>query len=250
MIKSTNLRSLWSLEFFQVITNILIYLKGEKSEEEKPGDAKVEPLVAELEEGMKVLDEKLVIARGNELTEKLLKSDTVRDIALRGLYNLLKLYEHFPDEEKSDAAVHLLKEIDKYGKEIDRMNYAQESGALNNILPDMAKEENVARITLLHANDWLEKLKTAQSAFDALFVSREIENASKMSGDVSEARFAVQNTFDRLGRMINACVLIYGEEAYSSICDKINEAVTYGRLQAARHPSRQKKTDENKDNKE
>lgn len=250
MIKSTNLRPLWSLEFFQVVSNILVYLKGYKPEEEKPEDAKISPLVTELEEGMKVLDAKLVVARGNALTEKLLKADASRDVAFRGFYNSLKLYESFPETEKTDAAVALLKEINKYGKDIDRMNYAQESGALNNLLQDLAEEKNAALIGLLHVEDWLEKLKTAQTEFDALFVSRESENAGKQSGDVREARSAVQDMLDRLGKMINACELVYGAEAYAPVCEKVNEAVTYGRQQAARHPGRKPKEDSNKENKE
>ncbi|MFR3328872.1 MAG: DUF6261 family protein [Odoribacter splanchnicus] len=235
MITSTNLSMLRNLEHFQVMSNVLAYLKGENLEE-----LKLTSLAETFETKLRVYDEVLVLERGNVLSGKISQADAERDNALKALLNVVKAYTLFPESEKADAALKLLHVIEKYGKGIDRLPYLQESGVLSNLLQDLDTEENAAAAGLLHLEDWVNKLKEAAGRFDVLFVSREADNSTKLSGKVKEARQAVQAEFEQLALLVNACEVVYGAEPYGTLTGKINEAVDYARQQATRRGVRPK----------
>nr|WP_306446400.1 DUF6261 family protein [Odoribacter splanchnicus] len=139
MITSTNLNALRNLEHFQVMSNVLSYLKEENLEE-----LKLSAFAESFEKQLKVYDEVLVLERGNVLSLKLTDADKKRDDAYRALAGIVKTYTVFPEEEKADAALKLLHVIGKYGKGIDRLPYLQESGVLANLLQDLELAENKA----------------------------------------------------------------------------------------------------------
>ena len=171
MITSTNLNALRNLEHFQVMSNVLSYLKEENLEE-----LKLSAFAESFEKQLKVYDEVLVLERGNVLSLKLTDADKKRDDAYRALAGIVKTYTVFPEEEKADAALKLLHVIGKYGKGIDRLPYLQESGVLSNLFQDLESEESKGAIALLHLEEWVTKLKQAAVRFDELFISRESDN--------------------------------------------------------------------------
>ena len=222
MITSTNLNALRNLEHFQVMSNVLSYLKEENLEE-----LKLSAFAESFEKQLKVYDEVLVLERGNVLSLKLTD-------AYRALAGIVKAYTVFPEEEKADAALKLLHVIGKYGKGIDRLPYLQESGVLANLLQDLELAENKALLSLLHLDEWLMKLKEACTEFDSLFLNRESDNSTKLSGQVKTVRQGIQELFQNLANLIQAYEIVYGADAYTALSAKINEAVDYARTQAAR----------------
>ena len=80
MITSTNLNALRNLEHFQVMSNVLSYLKEENLEE-----LKLSAFAESFEKQLKVYDEVLVLERGNVLSLKLTDADKKRDDAYRAL---------------------------------------------------------------------------------------------------------------------------------------------------------------------
>lgn len=235
MITSTNLSMLRNLEHFQIMSNVLAYLKAENLEE-----LKLAAVAATFEAKIKVYDDVLVLERGNVLSGKLTQADLDRDLALRSLISIIKVYVSFPEAQKADAASVLLHLIEKYGKQIDKLPYLQESGVLNNLFQDFESEESKGAIALLHIDDWVDKLKTSAQAFDQLFVSREADNSTKLSAKVKNARLDIQAEFERLATLVNAYEIVYGAEAYTALISKINEAVNYAQQQAARRGVRKK----------
>lgn len=235
MITSTNLNALRNLEHFQVMSNVLSYLKEENLEE-----LKLSAFAESFEKQLKVYDEVLVLERGNVLSLKLTDADKKRDDAYRALAGIVKTYTVFPEEEKADAALKLLHVIGKYGKGIDRLPYLQESGVLANLLQDLELAENKALLSLLHLDEWLMKLKEACTEFDSLFLNRESDNPTKLSGQVKTARRGIQELFQNLANLIQAYEIVYGADAYTALSAKINEAVDYARTQAARRGSKGK----------
>lgn len=235
MITSTNLSVLRNLEHFQIMSNVLSYLKEENLE-----DLKLSAFAESFEKQLKVYDEVLVLERGNVISLKLTDADKKRDDAYRSLVNIVKAYTVFPEEEKADAALKLLHVIEKYGKGIDRLPYLQESGILVNLLQDLDLAENVALLSLLHLNEWVTKLKEASAEFDSLFLNRESDNSTKLSGQVKVARQNTQELFQNLATLIQAYEIVYGGDAYTVLSAKINEAVNYARQQVARRGPRTK----------
>lgn len=235
MITSTNLSMLRNLEHFQMMSNVLAYLKAENLEE-----LKLASIAESFEAKLKLYDKVLVLERGNTLSVKISQADTERDNALKSFINVLKAYALFPDENKADAALKLRHVIGKYGSGIDRLPYLQESGVLANLLQDLAIKENADAIQLLHLEDWLLKLQESTARFDELFISRESDNSTKLSGKVKEARQQIQAEFEQLAVLVNAYEIVYGAEAYAGFVAKVNEAVSYARQQASRRGARPK----------
>ena len=120
------------------------------------------------------------------------------------------------------------------------MPYLQESGVLANLLQDLELAENKALLSLLHLDEWLMKLKEACTEFDSLFLNRESDNSTKLSGQVKTARRGIQELFQNLANLIQAYEIVYGADAYTALSAKINEAVDYARTQAARRGSKGK----------
>lgn len=234
MITSTNLNMLRNLEHFQVMSNVLTYLKNEDLE-----TLKLVSFAVAFEAKLKAYDDVLVLERGNALSVKISQADVERDNALRALINVVKAYTLFPEDEKADAALKLSYVIGKYGSAVDRLPYLQESGILANLLQDLELTENAEAIRLLHLGDWVAKLKEATVRFDELFVSRESGNSTKLSGKVKEARQLVQAEFERLAVLLNAYEIIHGPGTVA-LPAKINEAVDYARRQVARRGARPK----------
>ena len=92
MITSTNLNALRNLEHFQVMSNVLSYLKEENLEE-----LKLSAFAESFEKQLKVYDEVLVLERGNVLSLKLTDADKKRDDAYRALAGIVKAYTVFPE---------------------------------------------------------------------------------------------------------------------------------------------------------
>ena len=235
MITSTNLSMLRNLEHFQVMSNILAYLKAENLEE-----LKLTTQSEAFEKALKTYDDVLVLERGNALSEKINQADLDRDLALRSLLSAVKNYVSFPNAEKAAAANQLLRQIEKYGKRIDKLPYLQESGVLNNLLQDLEIKENTDYLKLLHLEDWVSTLKEAAGRFNELFQNRESDNSTKLSGQVKEARQAIQAEFEQLTTVLNAYEIVYGTTLYGTLIAKINEAVEYAQTQTTLRNSRTK----------
>ena len=155
MITSTNLNALRNLEHFQVMSNVLSYLKEENLEE-----LKLSAFAESFEKQLKVYDEVLVLERGNVLSLKLTDADKKRDDAYRALAGIVKAYTVFPEEEKADAALKLLHVIGKYGKGIDRL-----IKMIKSITPQKRQDGRSAKILLMappHLGDDLTEIPSGE----------------------------------------------------------------------------------------
>ena len=82
-------------------------------------------------------------------------------------------------------------------------------------------------VALCSATDKLNKLVEANNSFIANFGTRTAEVASRISGDVRAARVATDGDYKNIVSVINALVLLNGEDLYSSFIDKVNYQIDY-----------------------
>lgn len=240
MLNSTNVATLRNLVLLQVAINILKYLK-----DSEPEKLKLDAFVPRFEEKVKAYDDVLVYEKGNVLSEQVEEADHDRDSALRALIHIVTAYQLlFPDAARKEAVELLKRWLKKLEKDVTRLPYLQESGALHNLLEDLELEESKAAIALLHLEEWVEKLKKASTHFDDLFTQREMQNSVKVLAAVKDARQKLQEELNNLGVLIRAHELEDGPEAYVPLCQKINEALDAARLQAEMSASRRKKDEE------
>lgn len=217
MIKSSNLKNLRIMDFFQVVSNISAHL-----EKYDLNALKLTDTATNLQTSLSELDEALKPLRVSGDTLKLNELDARRDRALVGLRAFLKSFSHFPDAAKTNAANKLKAELEKYGKSPQTLPLREETAMIHNILQDFAKPENAAFVTELGAATWITELQTTNTEFETLYNRRTQENAAIEVGRTKENRQKTQDALTLLIQTINARMLLDGEAPYKALADAIN----------------------------
>ena len=114
---------------------------------------------------------------GSEYTAQVQAADNRRDVAYKLLYGLSKVFSKHFDPVKAEAAQQIADILQKYGSQIDKMQYAEESSSLEGIENDLSEEPYTGYLTALSATDLLTELKEGNAAFKTLYVDRAIDNS-------------------------------------------------------------------------
>lgn len=216
MIKSSNLKNLRILDFFQVVRNISAHLDNHdlKALKLKEASDAFKTAITSLDDALKPL-------RISVDTQKLNELDARRDRALIGINAFLKSFAHYPDAAKTNASAKLKAEIDKYGKAPQNLPLREETAMISNVLQDFAKPENAAFVSDLGANSWITELQTANTEFETLYNSRTQETAAVEVGKTKAERQKTQEALTTLINTINARMLLDGEANYKPLADEV-----------------------------
>ncbi|MEO1254215.1 MAG: DUF6261 family protein [Bacteroidota bacterium] len=92
--------------------------------------------------------------------------DKTRDQFVSGFFFAVKSETYFPHVEQitKDAVAALSKLADKYGFEINRLSYDEQSAAVDNMIEEV---EAINLTDLAHLSRWVAELKAANEAFKA-----------------------------------------------------------------------------------
>lgn len=221
MIKSTNLKNLRILDFFQVVSNITAHVQKYDLD-----TLKLKDVAANLKTALSDLDDALKPLRISADTQKLNELDARRDRALVGLRAFLKSFSHFPDAAKTNAANKLKAELDKYGKSPQTLPLREETALIQNALQDFAKPGNTAYVAELAADGWVAELQTANTEFETLYNSRTQETAAIEVGKTKVERQKTQEALSLFIQTINARMLLDGETPYKALADELNFEIT------------------------
>ena len=119
-----------------------------------------------------------------EAISDLEEKDEVRDNKVRAIYYLILGYLHNPEETIQTAAKAVDKVFSRYGVEIVRDSYSEESTFIDSMLNDLAAEElTEAKALLPGLNTALTELQTAQDVFEQARVAYEKKAALDVNQD-------------------------------------------------------------------
>lgn len=163
------------------------------------------------------------------MTESLVEADRIRDDCWNGLHMFADAMLLFPKVEAKEAAKRIKAILATYG-DPRRLPYLQENGAIDNLITDLQTEKATADLVLIHAADWLTELKKYETQFLTLFGERNAQNAIQENGAVKKARKASDVAYGQLIQVVNALVLIDGENAYLPFINEMNELIAYQRI--------------------
>ena len=240
MILYFNLTKLRLMNFYQVMTNVQLFLSQEDLETLKLKDA-----AKVFDEKYKAFDTAVQPMRGDVDTKELNKLDERRDKALIGLYGHVRVFTGFPEEAKATAAQQLQAILLKYDKAPQTKPLREETAIVSNIVSDLEVADAKAKLTLIGADKWLDELKDANKKFEAAYNARTQRNMD-LVGQTKERRIALDDEYRRLAHTINALATLGGEAPYKRLMSSINADIQQALL--AERPETKKK--EPKDPKE
>lgn len=240
MILYFNLTKLRLMNFYQVMTNVQLFLSQEDLETLKLKDA-----AKVFDEKYKAFDAAVQPMRGDVDTKELNKLDERRDKALIGLYGHVRVFTGFPEEAKATAAQQLQAILLKYDKAPQTKPLREETAIVSNVVSDLEVADAKAKLTLIGADKWLDELKDANKKFEAAYNARTQRNMD-LVGQTKEKRIALDGEYRRLAHTINALATLGGEAPYKRLMSSINADIQQALL--AERPETKKK--EPKDPKE
>ena len=240
MILYFNLTKLRLMNFYQVMTNVQLFLSQEDLETLKLKDA-----AKVFDEKYKAFDAAVQPMRGDVDTKELNKLDERRDKALMGLYGHVRVFTGFPEEAKATAAQQLQAILLKYDKAPQTKPLREETAIISNVVSDLEVADAKAKLTLIGAEKWLDELKDANKKFEAAYNARTQRNMD-LVGQTKEKRIALDDEYRRLAHTINALATLGGEAPYKRLMSSINADIQQALL--AERPETKKK--EPKDPKE
>lgn len=240
MILYFNLTKLRLMNFYQVMTNVQLFLSQEDLETLKLKDA-----AKVFDEKYKAFDAAVQPMRGDVDTKELNKLDERRDKALMGLYGHVRVFTGFPEEAKATAAQQLQAILLKYDKAPQTKPLREETAIVSNVVSNLEVADAKAKLTLIGADKWLDELKDANKKFEAAYNARTQRNMD-LVGQTKEKRIALDGEYRHLAHTINALATLGGEAPYKRLMSSINADIQQALL--AERPETKKK--EPKDPKE
>ena len=233
MILYFNLTKLRLMNFYQVMTNVQLFLSQEDLETLKLKDA-----AKVFDEKYKAFDAAVQPMRGDVDTKELNKLDERRDKALIGLYGHVRVFTGFPEEAKATAAQQLQAILLKYDKAPQTKPLREETATVSNIVSDLEVADAKAKLTLIGADKWLDELKDANKKFEAAYNARTQRNMD-LVGQTKEKRIALDDEYRHLAHTINALATLGGEAPYKRLMSSINADIQQALL--AERPETKKK---------
>ena len=233
MILYFNLTKLRLMNFYQVMTNVQLFLSQEDLETLKLKDA-----AKVFDEKYKAFDAAVQPMRGDVDTKELNKLDERRDKALIGLYGHVRVFTGFPEEAKATAAQQLQAVLLKYDKAPQTKPLREETAIVSNVVSDLEVADAKAKLTLIGAEKWLDELKDANKKFEAAYNARTQRNMD-LVGQTKEKRIALDGEYRHLAHTINALATLGGEAPYKRLMSSINADIQQALL--AERPETKKK---------
>lgn len=188
------------------------------------------------------------VEQGSQHTGPIEDSDLFRD----RLYRSFVLQSHSSllsfDPAVQEAANRILRIINQVD-DMRRQPYNQESETLTSLINQL-ENYYAADIKLCNSELHLSKLKEANNSFITNFGTRSTEASLRISGDVRIARAVTDPIFKNICSVINAMVLLNGEEVFSTFIDKVNYEIDYYTNTMNKRSSSGKEDEKNKDKKD
>ena len=186
---------------------------------------KIKPLFLSYLTALETEDAAIKVEQGSLETITITGADEYRDVLERGFYKFIESQTMSFDSAIRTAAEHILRKLDQYG-DLRYLPYNKETDNIRNRNAEL-HTNYAADLTTAQANEWISKIDEANDEFDSHFGSRANELAARISGNVRNARIAVDPAYQAIVNQINALVLVEGEANYAEFIDRVNYYINY-----------------------
>ncbi|CAL2095785.1 DUF6261 family protein [Tenacibaculum sp. 190524A02b] len=164
------------------------------------------------------------LAQGSAITKEIQALDARRDKAVTGIRTLVVAYGSHFEEAIATQANLVLDAIDRYGANIARRAYNEQTGILYSIVKDIEGEASLTQaLTDLSLEEWFAELKAANIEFDTRYIERIEERADVPDIKFLELRKEATEAYSVLVEHIKAHKTLSANVVYGVLLDRLSE---------------------------
>ena len=157
----------------------------------------------------------------SEKSDLLVDADARRDFTFRGMADAVQsAIRHFKPDVRA-AANKLQTEIFKPFGNIARLNFNEESTAIDSMCTDL-KTNYTTECNLIGLNEWIEELENDNKNFKKTATERVDESSVKTQLKMKGVRTKVDETYKAITKRIDALIELNGETDYKTFVTKLN----------------------------
>jgi hypothetical protein len=162
----------------------------------------------------------LDLIRKSKYTKQIKDQDLSRDTIYRGFSNAVKAGLSHYNADKKAASYRVDLTVSHYGN-IARKPIDQKTAAIDDMLRELT-DSNSDDIVLLGLGEWLTHLNSENSKFRELMSARYKEASLRPTIHMKDARKEVDKAFRAILDMLDALILVHGDEQYSEFILEMN----------------------------
>lgn len=206
-------------EFVQFTDNVLSIVR-----KNDPVTLKIEPQAGHLEERYNVLKKLFIIDQGNAITQEIQQYDAHRDNDLIGINLAVDAYERHFAEEKRKASALLRKLLDKYGRDLYKRSYPEETAGIRNMTDEIRKSPKLtAAVATLGLTEWFADLDQVNNLFDKKYLERNEAYAEAPKEKFADVRKETEEAYEEMIKHLNAHSVINPDKAYDKVIAQIDQ---------------------------
>lgn len=217
-IKLLRLRNGEFVQFFQTLTEFI--------QQSNPAALNIEQQYNTIAQLQATLSNNYAKQRKSDLTALIAIEDKRRDNALQGIIFNIRSYTYHFSPSIQNAALILIKYIKRFGKSMTRQNYATVTSNISSIISHFENDEKyIDAISKLNLEGWLLELKTANNAFQHLYIKRLEEKAETPSIKTANLRADITLAYKKILKHIAANAVIHPTESILHLIKQINALI-------------------------
>ena len=155
----------------------------------------------------------------------LFEADDKRDAPFGGFKFILQGHARISSSPHLQDAKDIYAIIEKYGIDIDRYKYAEETALMKKMLEELDLPENVAKIERMQLTPVVTQIKEAQAGFETLFNEIAGENAGlRVMESASSLRKSLETTLRNYLNLVKAMNQLPGWKELSAKLEEVLKA--------------------------
>lgn len=214
-IKTITLGAMNNGAHFTYMTNIL---NRAEADEHVKVDAATQ--VSDLKAALAMEDKYFKTSDKNLKTDLIAVADAERDKLCRNYLKTLKALMNMPDETIANSAKALVQMFIDYELDPDAQ-LDKQTGILLNMVGDW-EGKHAQDVTNTNTSKFVELIKAANEKVHSLMVERSDEQKEIPVGALKSARKQTDNAYRALIKMVNALIMVNGEENYTDFIKFLN----------------------------
>ncbi|HEY5589875.1 MAG TPA: DUF6261 family protein [Paludibacter sp.] len=162
--------------------------------------------------------------------DKLMEADGKRDAPFGGFKFILIGHIKVSSSPYHQDAVDIYAIIEKYGIDLDRYKWAEETAQMKKLLEELDKPENAAKIERMQLTVVLTQIKDAQTAFEKLFNEVAGENSElRMMESATSFRKTLETALRNYFNVVKAMNQLPGWKEFYAKLDEVVKAANNNR---------------------
>ncbi len=201
--------------FLQYMQNVLNFTSAEQAVEKN-----MELPYKSLQKAVEQFKDSFLPLQKHELTPIIENLDFQRDQLFRGIGLQIESYTYHYDVLLQKHAEILSQHSEKYGKNITRMAYQQETAVLDNLIQDWNTERE--SVEALGLTQWIMKLQQINQQFDSNYIKRTESLAQREESQTKTLRPAITQLYRDWIAYMQAHRLLSKDSFYEELLQKIS----------------------------